>query len=255
MSRLLRPGPASMEGLRWLARVGPCPLDAWRCAMGWSEVAARSHASRLEREGWLARYPMTRGDGSLFLATRTGIAVAGLSMRAAGRPAPTWWAHHCGIAWAAAWLTVRGHEFSGARELLEDAEWSGQISWCDRGGYRKATHRPDLVIHRNGGHVGLEVELSRKSTERLRAILRRHLIWWRGGATGGVIYVCRDVDGCERIRKVGADIGFVGDRPGLRIELLETIEAQALAAYERARAARSVTASAARQLILAVDGG
>ncbi len=143
----------------------------------------------------------------------------------------------------------------GVARAVKDAEWSGQISWRDRGGYREATHRPDLVIHRNGGHVGLEVELSKKSTERLRAILRRHLVWWCGGATGGVIYVCRDVDGCERIRKVGADIGFVGDRPGLRISCSKTIEAQALAAYEQARAARSATASAARQLILAVDGG
>ena len=77
MTRVLRPGPASIEGLRWLARVGPCPLDAWRCAMGWSEVAARSHARRLEKEGWLARYPMTRGEGCLFVATRTGVSVGG----------------------------------------------------------------------------------------------------------------------------------------------------------------------------------
>ena len=73
MSRVLRPGPASMKGLEWLARVGPSPLDPWRYAMGWSEVAARNHARRLERKGWLERCPMTRGQGSLFLATRKGI--------------------------------------------------------------------------------------------------------------------------------------------------------------------------------------
>jgi hypothetical protein len=43
MSRELRPGPASMKGLEWLARVGPSPLDPWRYSMGWSEVAARNH--------------------------------------------------------------------------------------------------------------------------------------------------------------------------------------------------------------------
>jgi hypothetical protein len=90
MGRVLKPGPASMEGLGWLARVGPAPLDAWRCAMGWSEVAARSHARRLETEGWLERYPMTRGSGSLFVATRTGVRVLGLNLRPAGPPAPTW---------------------------------------------------------------------------------------------------------------------------------------------------------------------
>ena len=30
----LGPGPASLEGLRWLCRVGPAPIDAWGCAMG-----------------------------------------------------------------------------------------------------------------------------------------------------------------------------------------------------------------------------
>jgi hypothetical protein len=49
--------------------------------MGCSEVAARSHARRLEREGWLARFPMTRGEGSLFVATWTGISVLGLRLR------------------------------------------------------------------------------------------------------------------------------------------------------------------------------
>ena len=80
MSRQLRPGPGSLRGLAWLARVGPAPLDAWRCAMGWSEVAARSHARRLEQERWLVRVPMTRGAGSLFVATRTGVSVAGVDV-------------------------------------------------------------------------------------------------------------------------------------------------------------------------------
>ena len=89
MTRVLRPGPASMKGLEWLATAGPSPLDPWRYAMGWSEVAARNHARRLERQGWLERCPMLRGQGSLFLATRKGVLVL-------GPPEPTWWAHHGG---------------------------------------------------------------------------------------------------------------------------------------------------------------
>lgn len=80
-------GLGSMKGLAWLARVGPSPLDPWRYAMGWSEVAARSHARRLEREGWLERCPMMRGHGSLFLATRRGVAVLGLPLTAGRAPA------------------------------------------------------------------------------------------------------------------------------------------------------------------------
>ena len=92
MGRVLRPGPGSMAGLRWLARCGPSPLDPWRYAMGWSEVAARSHARRLEREGWLERSPMTWGEGSLFLATRKGVLMLGVPLIPASTPAPTWWA-------------------------------------------------------------------------------------------------------------------------------------------------------------------
>jgi hypothetical protein len=52
--------------------------------MAWSEVAARHHARRLESEGWLERYPMTRGEGSLFVATRAGVAMVGIAVRGGG---------------------------------------------------------------------------------------------------------------------------------------------------------------------------
>ena len=97
----------------WLARVGPSPLDPWRFAMGWSEVAARNHARRLEKMGWLERVSMVCGEGSLFFATRTGVRVLGLPLIACTTPAPTWWSHHIACAWTAAWLKVRGRDFLG----------------------------------------------------------------------------------------------------------------------------------------------
>jgi hypothetical protein len=221
---------------------------------GWSEVAARSHARRLEKEGWLARYPMTRGSGSLFLATRTGIAVASEAVRAAGTPAPTWWAHHCAVAWTAAWVKLRGHELLGARELLEGDEWSGKISWRDRSGFKNASHRPDLIaLARTGGHVAIEVELTKKSAERLRAILARHAVWAWKRQTRGVIYVCADQDGCKRIAKHGADVGIARGR-GLRVELLETIKDQALAARENARGTLGSVRSARKRPMGGIEG-
>lgn len=219
-------------GAQVVVEGGPAPLDAWRCAMGWSEVAARSHARRLEGEGWLARYPMMRGHGSLFVATRLGVAVASVPVRAAGEPAPTWWAHHCGCAWMAAWLTVRGREFIGGRELLGRDEWSDKIRWRDHKGQHDARHRPDLVgIRADGRPVAVEVELAQKSVERLKAILHRHALWRAGRKTNGVWYVCGDKDGRERIRKVADASGcFPGDDPGLVLELLETIGEQAIQA-------------------------
>ena len=206
--------------------------------MGWSEVAARSHAKRLQNEGWLARYPMTRGEGSLFVATRTGVAVAAVAVRAAGQPAPTWWAHHCGVAWAATWLAVRGHEFLGARQLLEDGRYASKITWRDRRGYNTASHRPDLLARTGRAGVAIEVELAKKSTERLRAILW-HYAMWRSTKGGGVIYVCADDELCQRVGTVGKEVGLPPDGGWLRIELLATIKQQALVGYEEKKASRT----------------
>src|SRR5438128_5918014 len=188
MGRLLRPGPASLEGLSWLARVGPAPLEAWRCAMGWSEVAARSHARRLEQAGWLERYPMTRGQGSLFVATRTGIAMRQIPVRAAAQPAPTSWAHHCACAWTAAWMTTRGRALQGSREILVDPTWVGEIYWHDHKGSHISRHRPDLAWVPEGGRVAIEVELAQKSIERLKAIISLYAGWRAAGVSRGVLY-------------------------------------------------------------------
>jgi hypothetical protein len=235
MGRVLRPGPASMQGLEWLARVGPSPLDAWRCPMGWSEVAARSHARRLEREGWLERYPMKRGEGSLFAATRKGVRMTGLPVKAAVAPAPTWWAHLSGCAWVAAWLTARGRAIQGCREVLADPTWSGKLRWHDRRGDHVAGHRPDLAWLVDGQRAAIEVELAQKSIERLRAILRLHADWVATGKSGGVLYVCADADGCERIARRAAEFGLVpGKGGGLRVEPFAIVKAAAIRASETA---------------------
>ena len=198
--------------------------------MGWSEVAVRSHARRLENERWLARYPMTRGEGSLFVATRTGVRMLGLPLRPAGPPGPTWWAHHCGCAWTAAWLRLRDRRFIGDRELLDDPRWSGQTTWSDSRGYHHGRHRPDIVgAAPSGSWIPIEVELQQKSLPRLRGILSMYGAWKIECRIGGVMYVCGDQDGADRVRRSGARIGW-GDR--LRIELLETITAQTIEACE-----------------------
>jgi hypothetical protein len=154
----------------------------------------------------------------------------------------------------AAWVKLRGHELLGARELLDRDEWSGAISWRDRSGFKNAKHRPDLIAcHRGGGHVAIEVELTKKSAERLRAILARHAVWRSLRQTGGVVYVCDDQEGRQRITKHAADVGLVRGG-GLRVELLDTIKTQALALYDEARARPLSTDSAARAPMCAFDG-
>jgi hypothetical protein len=230
-----------MKGLTWLARVGPSPLDPWRYAMGWSEVAARHHARRLEKEGWLARCPMTRGQGSLFLATRTGVRVAGLPLVAASPPAPTWWAHDSACAWTAAWMTVRGRRFLGPRELIDDREWSGELFWLDRNGYKSSGHRPDFVVIRGAARISVEVELAPKSKTRLRVILQMHQAWAIADKIGGVVYICGDQDGCDRIHRVAYENALI-DRDGSRwlsIRLLDTIKAQTVEASKANRSSQA----------------
>ena len=241
MARMLRPGPASIRGLAWLARVGPSPLEPWRYAMRWSEVAARHHARRLEKEGWLARRPMTRGEGSLFLATRTGVRMVRLPLVAASPPAPTWWAHDSACAWVAAYLTVRGRRFLGPRELLDDPHWSGDLVWQDRHSFKRSGHRPDLVGMLGSGHVGIEVELAAKSSARLTVILEMHHAWAVARKTDATIYICGDQAGADRIHRVAHENALI-DRDGSRwldIRLLETVKAQTVASAEHARAGRS----------------
>ena len=89
VSRRLRPCPATIDGLRWLARVGAAPIDAWACAMGWAWPTARSHATRLSRGGWVARTWLSRGQGSPLFVTRTGVHVADVPVPESPPPAPT----------------------------------------------------------------------------------------------------------------------------------------------------------------------
>jgi hypothetical protein len=240
---VLRPGPGSMAGLRWLARCGPSPLDPWRYAMGWSEVAARSHARRLEREGWLERCPMTWGEGSLFLATRKGVLMLGVLLIAASTPAPTSWAHDSACAWTAAWLTVRGRMFLGQREVLSRPEWSGQLHWQDRNSFKRSGHRPDLVALRDSSRFAIEVELAGKSRPRLDAILKLHDDWIRGGKIGGAIYICGNEEGQRRVERSAQRVAPFGRK--LRLELLDTIKQETIAARGAVRGERADQSSAA----------
>ena len=225
MPELLRAGPASILGLQWLARVGPAPTDAWACAMGWGRRATLSHAQRLEREGWLRRYPMTHGHGSLLLATERGIRVAELELSAAPRPTPTLWAHDCACAWTAAWLTVSRADWRGAREILADPALSRKLEWQTGSGTRRTTHRPDLSLTLPGGPAAIEVELQRKSNKRLAAILSLYRRWIDQKGIAGVVYVCGTRNIASHVRELGAAARLPDN--AIRIELLEQVRAQA----------------------------
>jgi hypothetical protein len=192
--------------------------------MGWGLRATQSHSQRLEHEGWLRRFAMTRGQGSLLVATDRGIRVAELALSAAPRPAPTWWAHDCACAWTAAWLTVRDADWRGPREVLADPGLTGQLEWQTRTGSRRSTHRPDLTLEIPDGQVVVEVELQRKDTRRLGAILSMYRGWIDESRIAGVVYVCGSQRLADRVREFSLEAGLPAKVT--RIELLDSIRTQ-----------------------------
>ena len=234
MSREVGPGPASLAGLAWLASVGPAPLEAWGAAMGWTRSVTFSHARRLVASGLAAGCATRRGAGSLLYATRAGVEAAGvLAAPLPGEPAPTTWEHWVACAWTAAWLTARGRHVVGARELLLDDCWKGELEWLERDGLRRRAHRPDLAagLTADGPLLPVEVELASKSLARLRAILALHASWMAAGKSGAVIYVCGPQRLADRVLAQGAQLGLAPDRKTLRVELLDTVRAAARTAH------------------------
>ncbi len=226
----VRPGPASVKGLDLLVEVGPMPIEVWGLAMGWGQAATYSHAKRLAGEGWLARCQRVRGDGALVYATRIGSQMSAVNAVPVLRePAPHTWPHLDGCAWTAAWLRGRGRDFLGPRGLLARDGWNGRLVWTERGEFRRRGHRPDLVgVLPSGDQIPIEVELTEKSSRRLKAIVDLHMRWLRSGDSAAVIYICADEHLAEKVLAAGKRAGFNPDRGTIRVELLETIKRETL---------------------------
>jgi hypothetical protein len=226
MGRRLRPGTATLVGLRWLASMGPATIEAWAVAMGWRQTTVYSHASRLVAAGWAESQPMTQGTGSLIYPTKAGVQIARIDATPlAAPPAPSTWAHCEACAWTGAWLTARGRQMMGPRELLACDDWHAEVQWIERGGVRHRGHRPDLVagVAGRGPLLPIEVELTTKSTQRLRAILNLHAGWIAAGKARAVIYVCETDRLADRVRREAKRVGLSPERKTLRVELLQTI--------------------------------
>jgi hypothetical protein len=220
------PGPRSLEGLAWLARVGASPAEPLRLVVGWTKRLALDHVSRLERAGLVTRIAMRRGHGSLVVITSRGAIEVGYPAARAPRSVePSNWAHASGCAWTAAWLVLRlrelretapevprgAMEWWGERDIFGDDFWRREVRHKDhQRGTVRATHRPDLGVRLGGLPLPVEVELQRKSRARLRGILSMYeeLATADESRFAGVIYVTGTPDIADGVRRAAGDVGL-----------------------------------------------
>jgi hypothetical protein len=222
------PGPTSLHGLAWLARVGASPPEPLALVIGCSDRVARDHVRRLAAAGLVDRVAMRRGDGSLIVLTRRGAVEAGYAPgRALRSLAPTTWAHSSACAWVSAWLELRGHMWWSEREIAQDPFWRREVRYQDRRGTVGVTHRPDLGVRVAGRPAAIEVELQRKVRARLVGILRMYAQASAGEdpGLGGVLYVTSREDVADAVRRAAADGGLRA--PALSFRTLAEVVAQA----------------------------
>jgi hypothetical protein len=225
------PGPRSLHGLAWLARVGATPLEPLQLVLGCSRRRALDHVRRLRDAALVRRVAMTRGDGSLLVVTAAGARVAGLPASSAPRSvAPSTWAHASACAWVSAWLQLRGRSWVSEREIFDDEFWCHDVRYEDRRGSVRITHRPDLGVQTTAGPVAIEVELQRKAATRLRGICAMYaqLTEDHDAPLGGVIYVTSRHDVAQRVAATAQLVGLKA--PALSVRTLQDVVAQTRAA-------------------------
>ena len=209
-----------MEGVAWLARVGPASTRVWSAAMGWTERTGRSHALRLEQAKLLGRAPRLHGaGGALVYATAQAVALTGVRASALRRePSAVSADHFEACAELAAFLTRHDRALRGPRELLADDEWVGQVQWREHGETRQRGHRPDLIATASdGGALAFEVELHAKSPARLTAVLRLYVRWLAEGKLSSVGYVVAGDRERRQLLEIAPRVGLeVGPQFGIR---------------------------------------
>jgi hypothetical protein len=186
---------ARAEILSWTAGLGAVTAEALAIRLQIGVGSARARLLSVERHDLLARHRPLADRPSLYTITRRGlrtICVRGLDparVSAAG-------ASHlieCAHVAAALELSYPDYRIAGERELRRDERERGRTLASAELGIdadAQSRHRPDLVLWPCDPHAGLpvaiEVELTVKAPERLRAICRA---WARARCVAGVLYL------------------------------------------------------------------
>ncbi len=169
MGRARRPGPRSLDLLRWVERLEVAGLVPLALAHQLSLRTTYSHVERLRAAGLLER--LSERQGTLIAITGPGrreVRPEALDRRAARRSLSSGILvnHALATSWVAARLTQLGLPWWSDREMRSLPEWRIPVLEMES----RATHRPDLGYLQGESRVAVEVELTSKSASRLRSI-------------------------------------------------------------------------------------
>lgn len=204
--------------LDWLAATGPASAAELATVAALSRRTALARVRSLEHAGLLRSSELLRGEPALHTLTRRGL-------KAAGRPelevlaiSASSFGHQLAVARVAAALACAGERVGGEGELRAFERIDGRPLASAAIGFGRdgatAWHRPDLVCWRAGAPLAIEVELTVKAPERLRAIVRG---WARSRLIEGVVYYAS----VPAARALEAAVRHEGAHPAVAILALE----------------------------------
>jgi hypothetical protein len=188
--------------LEWLAGIGAAALPEMADLAGLGEAAAAVRLRRLERQALVSRLRLLHGQPALYVITRAGLRAAGRADLGPVRISASGFAHALECARVARALErsldgrftvhsereLRAWERAAARPIASAELGFSAAAAAD-------IHRPDLVCCPAAGAphglpLAIEVELTVKAPQRLRAIVRG---WARCRRVGAVVYYATPV--------------------------------------------------------------
>jgi DNA-binding Lrp family transcriptional regulator len=180
---------STKEILDWLAATGPASALELATIATLSRRGALARVRTLEQAGLLRTSELLRGEPALHALTRRGLKAAGRTELDPVAISASSFGHQLAVARVAAALACAGERVGGEGELRAFERIDGRSIASAAIGLGRdgatAWHRPDLVCWRAGAPLAVEVELTVKAPERLRAIVRG---WARSRVIEGVVY-------------------------------------------------------------------
>jgi hypothetical protein len=212
-----------LEMLRWIGRCRFATADQVEERFGIHSTRCYRRLRPMMEAGLLKRVTLLHRQPGALYVSRRGMRTAGLGDE---MPVPTVtlknFVHDCAVVWEQIRLERGGCEVLTEREMRQLARTTGDaysLRVAATSHTLAKAHMPDLAFRIGGELRALEVELARKSMDRLTAILAAYAADPR---YAGVWYVVPDARFGQRVRAAGDGVG-IGER--LRVVAAHTTAA------------------------------